>query len=346
MNDELQFGFGADSSKKDDRTVQHEEISMVSPTLLVKGGYEYKPEQVENQAKVGICTAISLTQNRERALGKKFSADFQYLLQKKFYDKQWAEGSSIQHALACGLHYGFLPEELWTHTTQKDREGSYALYIAKLQAIPEAEITRLIGLCGNKIDGYAQVNINDPQALAKAINDSDAGIIARFEVGKEWFTPSWKEKDINPLKNPKSILSGHAINMTAFNYEKDLRQVLTNTWSPLWCRNGSADVLHDKYKPTEAWLVTDLPDKVKEAIHVVATTFTKDLKIGMTDPQVQKLQQFLNSHGYPVTKLGEETLFFGPKTQQALINFQKANGIPNTGYFGSITRGVINKILK
>ena len=68
----------------------------------------------------------------------------------------------------------------------------------------------------------------------------------------------------------------------------------------------------------------------------------------MVDPQVKELQKYLNSHGFVVAlsgpgSLGNETEKFGDLTVQALKNFQMTKGIiPATGYFGPITRGVIN----
>ncbi len=80
--------------------------------------------------------------------------------------------------------------------------------------------------------------------------------------------------------------------------------------------------------------------------------FIKNLKFGMIDPDVLELQKFLNTHGYPVSltgpgSIGFETNMFGAKTRATLIAFQKANNItPAIGFFGPITRGVINSMLK
>ena len=68
----------------------------------------------------------------------------------------------------------------------------------------------------------------------------------------------------------------------------------------------------------------------------------------MIGPDVKALQQFLNSHGFPVAftgpgSAGQETTTFGSATKAALIKFQKANHItPAVGYFGVVTRGEIN----
>src|ERR1035437_1568980 len=166
-------GLGASPSPIDSRTAKHSVLTTIT-TAPIKGGYDYSVSQIDNQRRVGICTAISLTQNRERANGKKYSADFQYLLQKKYYYGNWNEGSSILNALKVGKKYGFLPAELWTHTVEADRDLSYSQYISKLQ-LTDAEVLRLTGLCVDNLLGYASINVADPQALARAIVDSDAG---------------------------------------------------------------------------------------------------------------------------------------------------------------------------
>jgi peptidoglycan hydrolase-like protein with peptidoglycan-binding domain len=72
----------------------------------------------------------------------------------------------------------------------------------------------------------------------------------------------------------------------------------------------------------------------------------------MNDIEVKELQKFLNTNGYPISTVGAgsvgfETTLFGAKTKAALIAFQKANNItPAVGYFGPITRGIINSMLK
>jgi hypothetical protein len=75
--------------------------------------------------------------------------------------------------------------------------------------------------------------------------------------------------------------------------------------------------------------------------------FKKDLKTGMTDPDVKELQKFLNTHGFPVATTGsgskgKETTFYGSLTYNALIKFQKAHNLPTNGQFGAATRSAIN----
>lgn len=80
--------------------------------------------------------------------------------------------------------------------------------------------------------------------------------------------------------------------------------------------------------------------------------FMKNLNSGMTDSDVLELQKFLNTNGYEVSAIGggsagHETNYFGNSTKNALIKFQKANNIaPSVGFFGQITRGVVNNLIK
>src|SRR3990167_6647897 len=229
------------------------------------GGKRYSPEDIEDQSVSPICTSISLTQNARKATGIRYSADFQYLLQKKFYDSNspigWGEGSSIFHALKVAKNYGLLPEEEWNKSlwrvTQADRDLPYNQYITKLKAISEQEIQRLLEIAkDHKIKAYAEVSV-DRDSMARAIDESKAGILARFAVGKEWWTSpsgisSWKKEDLEPLRAPRQIISGHGV--TESNYDgRSFR--IANTWSKLWADNGTAYHLLNQYHATECWIV-------------------------------------------------------------------------------------------
>lgn len=78
--------------------------------------------------------------------------------------------------------------------------------------------------------------------------------------------------------------------------------------------------------------------------------FLNNLYSGVTHLDVKELQKYLNTHGFVLAlsgpgSLGNEINNFGPLTKQALIKFQQAKNItPAIGYFGPITRGVMNGI--
>jgi hypothetical protein len=248
------FGTGAYPSHYDKRTISH--IAMAAPPT--SGGVIYGPGDIEMQAKVGICTAASVVQNAEKVNGKKYSLDFHYLLLKKYFDMNWYEGSSIFNSLKVAKNYGFLPAAAFPYVTEADRSLPYSQYIAKLQAISDADIQKLISQCEDKLAGYAQLN-TDPSSLAQGISDSQAGIICMLQSGSTWWTAidgtiSWLPKDIDPIRVPTEDLSGHAITASYFDFTNG--QILTypNTWSDAWDVVGNCHIDVSKYKMVEAWI--------------------------------------------------------------------------------------------
>jgi hypothetical protein len=79
----------------------------------------------------------------------------------------------------------------------------------------------------------------------------------------------------------------------------------------------------------------------------VFTGYNRDLDLGSVGTDVQQLQRFLNNNGYTIANSGagspgNESTYFGPATRSALIRFQQANNItPASGYFGPVTRGLV-----
>jgi len=263
---------------------------------------------------------------------KKYSIEFQYLLMKKFIDGNWTEGSSVLSALKVGKKYGFLPTELFKdlngnpYPGEQDRYLPYSQYIAKLKAIPDSEVQRLIGLCENPIAGYAQVQL-DSQSIAKAIVDAQAGVLCRYGCQKLWWTPSWLEKDISPLRYAPET-SGHAIGMTNFNYTTKLLQTLCNTWGKTYCRNGSIDIIFNEYLPTEVWTILQSNPMFQ---------FKNDLKLGSRlSPDVKELQKRL---GMPQLLW---TGFYGTITKGYVQKYQTAHGLTVDGVVGPLTRASLN----
>ena len=345
------LSLGCNESEKDSRTVIHSADQAGVP--YIKGGYSYLPNDIENQLKVGICTAISTVQNQEKANGKKYSADFQYLLQKKFYDMNWDEGSSLLSALKVANNYGFLPANLWTFTTDADRQAGYAIYVAKLQAITDAQIQTLLSQCIDKIAGYAAVDVTDPQKIAAAIMESKAGILCRYTTGPEWWTGkngqiSWSPIDIDPIQAPQfgEATGGHAITDAAFDFTVNIDLLHANTWGPEWDINGTCNINWNNYKMTEAWVI------LNTAPTIPPFQFLHDLQQGMISPDVQQLQIVLNKNH--ITQVatdgsgspGHETKVFGPLTYKAVVNFQNLYGItPAVGYVGIKTRSILNSLI-
>lgn len=70
-----------------------------------------------------------------------------------------------------------------------------------------------------------------------------------------------------------------------------------------------------------------------------------NLQPGVRSPHVKKAQEVLKALGYLPSDL-ETTENFGPKTKEAIINFQKANGLPAAGFFGPATRNALKNRLQ
>lgn len=91
--------------------------------------------------------------------------------------------------------------------------------------------------------------------------------------------------------------------------------------------------------------------EVKASIPSSSSIFTRDLSFGMSGKDVLSLQEFLikQNTGSASQALMEDgsSDYFGILTKAALIEFQEKNNItPANGYFGSITKAVIENIIK
>lgn len=79
---------------------------------------------------------------------------------------------------------------------------------------------------------------------------------------------------------------------------------------------------------------------VKTTISALALTLVKDFEVGDTDEAIQYLQEFLISLGF-LPKIHTPTDFFGPVTEKAILEFQKVNGLPETGIVDEATRNAL-----
>ncbi len=95
--------------------------------------------------------------------------------------------------------------------------------------------------------------------------------------------------------------------------------------------------------------VTEVPElENPQKDSMVRTNFDLDLRFGMNNADVKRLQVFLNANGFKIAASGagspgKETTYFGGATQTAVKKFQTANGIkPVNGTVGPLTRAALN----
>lgn len=256
---------GAFESPKDLRTFSYP-LGVMPPKIA---GVRYSAKDIEDQGKCGTCTATSVVMNAQRATGKNYSDDFQYLLQKKFIDKNWIEGSSIFSALKAAKNYGLLPQELWTFTTQADKNAGYTHYTNKLKEVSATDIQNLLTKTEKVLTAYASVPVH-VDMMKSAIASSKAGILVRYECGPSWYTSpsgvlSWNKKDLEPLRKPKVVISGHAV--TISNYDGGSYRI-GNSWGVEWCDSGTGYSLFNTFLPSECWAVfyDVLPPEIEKQI--------------------------------------------------------------------------------
>src|ERR1035437_5987260 len=180
-----------------------------------------------------------------------------------------------------------------------------------------------------KISAYAfQFNptIDD---LKSAIYTHKA-VIMQLNVGMEWWTPSWFEADILPLKTIYPVTSGHFV--VAYAYDTQYIYFF-NEWSDTWGRQGIG------------YFGLDYLSRCHEIGTIVDTalyTFTKLLKFGMTSTDVGMLQKKLRDLGFfPVAQ--SVTSYFGSITRTSVIKFQSAHNLTADGIVGPLTNAQLNK---
>ncbi len=120
---------------------------------------------------------------------------------------------------------------------------------------------------------------------------------------------------------------------------------------PFTVNNPPIAILLDSLPQTVSQVTVATPTSISTPItpEKKSFTFERNLRMGMIDPDVAKLQAYLHDAGFPVSPAGQpgskgfETNKFGGATKAALIKFQKAKGIkPASGFLGPLTRAYIN----
>lgn len=179
-----------------------------------------------------------------------------------------------------------------------------------------------------KIPAYSFINV-DQYSIRHAIYHKGA-VAFLFQVGNEWWTPSWLPKDINPLRPPQNAVGGHEVTGEHWNALEGIE----NSWSDAWNEKGYAEYNLNNYRPQQALCIDDPTIDFNPPV-VQKFKFMKDLYYGMTDPDVKQLQIRLG--------VTQQTNYFGIITREAMIQYQLAHGItPPFGYCGIKTRTILN----
>lgn len=177
-----------------------------------------------------------------------------------------------------------------------------------------------------KIPAYSFPSV-DSYSIRHAIYHKGA-VALLFQIGQEWWTPSWLPKDINPLRPPAQIVGGHEV---VGEHWGSLDGVL-NSWSDQWNEGGYGEYNFLNYQPLQVICIDDPNIDFNPSKFI----FTHNLWPGMKNNDVKELQKRLQI---------STTGFFGTLTFGAVLFFQRTNGIIPTGFVGALTRAKLNSTL-
>lgn len=272
-----------------------------------------------------------------------FSPRFGDVLCKK-YDGQPIDGGTYPRlALKLATQFGMATEATVPNDTSLPIEQYRNQSILTPEAYAEA--------AQYKIPGYIQVPLTE-----KSMKDfiySFGFVGTNRNLGSEWWSPSWADKDIDPLRTPKNVVSGH---MTGdFGWSGKLMR-LRNVWSEAWANKGNADYDIDQWLPylKEAWVIAEIPKDMQAFLRDLPSPsnfhyqWNSDLHQGGSGEDVKFLQISLMVMGYMVPPPIDQLGTYGPKTAAAVLSYQEACGIPGAqalagSTVGPLTRASLNK---
>lgn len=192
-----------------------------------------------------------------------------------------------------------------------------------LQYTDPSKITSamLLNASPRKITGYSYIdNPTFQQIKDQIFKNKVVGLLV--DCGDGWWVNGYAEKDTCPLK-VGNFVGHHFIYANGFD-EKYIYFV--NSWDTIWGRNG-----------TGYFDASYVPHILEMGIMNVGGKyiFNNNLFFGMTNnADVHALQVRLG--------VTPATGNFGPITLSAVRAYQKANGLPQTGFVWTLTRAKLN----
>lgn len=184
----------------------------------------------------------------------------------------------------------------------------------------------------------ANININSDNINKVEISFSDINWKSRGEFPK----PDIQTREIKTESAKPVNVSGIVVNNNAFGFSKV--NIIAFLFNKDGFRISASETELNNLKsfeerffraifPSDISLITSEPKPA-------AYNFVRDLTIGSKGEDVVSLQKFLKEQGFFER---EPTDYFGQITKNALIQYQKKEGIsPASGYFGLKTRTVVN----
>lgn len=197
--------------------------------------------------------------------------------------------------------------------------------------------------------GYSSVPVGDADLVRQHIALGSL-VSTLFLIGNELWTPSWADADIDPLRTPEVIISGHQ--MGQYGWVQPDYNLVRNQFSAAWAQNGNAEFSVSAWTPyiVEQWVFAEIPDNITTFLATLpsATNFhyqwNTNMVQGTKTRDIEFAQVALMILGYLAPILPVEFGWYGPKTALAVYKFQTAHGIPvSPQNIGPLTRNALNK---
>lgn len=196
--------------------------------------------------------------------------------------------------------------------------------------------------------GYVRVNTDQYSIrLATSLYGAVSGLM---QIDSQWWLPSWRAADIDPVRTPKVGTYGHEVVYKGWSGTFDR---LRNSWGKEWNTNGEARFSSALWRPwmIEAWAIAQIPKNVSDFIKTLPSPssfqhhFQTDLARNSQSEEVKFAQIALMILGHLAPIAPDELGYFGVKTAAANGTFQREHGIsPVPGRIGPLTRGQLNAI--
>ena len=287
------------------------------------------------------------------------------------------QGTYTNMPFKIGVKYGVATDAVLPNDTTL----SYDAYTfnRSIQNIPQAAFT---DADKHRIPGYVQVgdyaNGVTADQLYQALQREPDGIVIQIALGAEWYTDAqgnttWQGSKLIPIRKVVSAIDDHDITLIGMETEAGTGRIkcfFRNHWSKAWAStsgipNGTQPqdtdgdkgwFYFDQHPIVDAFMPSEIPDALLAIIKSLPAqkdfshTWSTDLAVGMSGPDVQALQIALKIVGtFPFTQ--PVTNYFGPITANAVKQFQLEYKVASAasiaaaqGNVGPSTRAALNKI--
>lgn len=194
-----------------------------------------------------------------------------------------------------------------------------------------------------KIGNYVQIPVRDIETIASIIQTTKKGVMVWFYFKHD----EWK-KEVPTVKYPDLDLYGgstarHSVTATDYLLYKGKKAiVIEDSWGVSTGNNGRRIITEDFFKARNWFAAYPIDFKFEDGTLPSPTpspkpkyTFNKDLKFGITDPDVKGLQDVLRYEGtFP--KNSASTGYYGAVTSKALYDFQVKHNVASLAELDSL----------